>query len=283
MDKNAETDDRDLTLILEELKAEMTQIQADRAELAQLRSRLAEIEGRPASPNLPRSDLSSLVPSAKATSRRKALGRIGGGLMAAGLGASLPLFSTSAAPEQQITPGSDGTYGGTAGPGKMATNPNAQPTLAPDGSLTQTFSGYDFHPVISGTIYSFANFGGIYWTGTGDNNFWLRLDLPQDAKVTNVTFYYTDNDIASNIIFYFCTLNPTNHLLNNIKSMSTTGASNSTRTVTFTGTAASPIATVDNSIYSYYLLATFYSSDDSVVLWGAKVSYVNIVGRFRAQ
>ncbi len=94
---------------------------------------------------------------------------MGRGLVAAGLGASLPIFTTSAAPDQQVLP-PGGAVGSVSGPGTNGVNPNATPTIALNGSETKSYIGYDFKPITSSSSYSCGPFGGITWTG-GDNNF----------------------------------------------------------------------------------------------------------------
>src|SRR4051812_48888470 len=88
---------QDLTKTVEEMMAEMHV----------MRSEILSLKTRATSLTLPPPPVSAANPF----TRRKALRKIGGGLVAASLGVSFPLFTTSAAPEQQVRPSSGNPNG----------------------------------------------------------------------------------------------------------------------------------------------------------------------------
>ncbi len=81
---------QDLDPAIQEMVAEMATM---RAELTGLKARADLI--------IPQQPVQQTNPLG-ATTRRKALRKLGGGIVAASLAASVPLFTTSAAPGQQV-------------------------------------------------------------------------------------------------------------------------------------------------------------------------------------
>ena len=117
-----ETDD--LTSSMQNMLAEMA---AMRAELNDLKARAKVV----VTPLQPVHSLETVVP----TTRRKALIKLGGGLAAAGLSISLPILTTSAAPDQQVSPPGN-AIGPFSGPGPNGVNPNSTPLVVSTGSVT---------------------------------------------------------------------------------------------------------------------------------------------------
>ena len=115
---------------------------------------------------------------------------------------------------------------------------------------------------------------------SGDSNFFYRIDLPQSAKVTDVTLTFTYNG-SSSIGFFFGEINPSTQKTSSIATLVTSGASTAVRTISISSTAQNPILTIDNSQNSYFLSVNFSAQPNST-LWGARVTYTNILGRFTA-
>ena len=234
----------------------------------------------PADPNHVKAD-SHLALPVSGLGRRKLLKGLGYSL--AGLSASLPLTSSLAVAAAPAPTSASGRSIGSSAHSDPHFDPNAQPKGPSTSPLTftQTFSGYDFRPAGSPTTYTYVNDGGIYWQGADDPTFFRRLDLPQGSKVTNVTFHITDND-SSNVHVYLLTLSPLTHTLNIVVNLTSSGASPAAQALSTTGTAAAPIATIDNASYSYQLAFSSGIGNSNHILWGVQVSYTNVVGRFQA-
>lgn len=260
-------DTSDLTPGMQDMMAEMA---AMRAELNELKTRANALTSPPSQPQ----PVQEARPVAS-TTRRKALLKLGGGLVAAGLGASLPTFNVS------------------AGPGSVnsGVNPNATPLVASNGSVTQTFAGINFRPAYlpSYDTYATTGVGGIQWAG-GANGFYCPLVLPQGVKVTNVTFYYTNNAVSNPgnpMGFVLIQINPITATISTPVDLLSTTPLAYPLTISATGTAANPVVTIDNTLYSYLLGVNFVGNQVSgnpyQTLWGAKITYVNITGHFQAQ
>jgi hypothetical protein len=270
-------DNPDLTSTMQEMMAEMA---AMRAELSELKTRANLIV--PTQPVQPTQEASPLA----ATTRRRALRKMGGSLVAAGLGASLPIFTTSAGSNQQAPLANDPNV--AAGPGPNGVNTNTILNVVSPVSLTQTFVGYDFKPIVSDSAYGarsgVGSNGGIYWIA-GSRQYYCKLELPQGVKVTDITFYFTNNDINSNLAFNLFRLDPINHTMDSSVSLVPPAANASAfpQTISATGTPNSPVVTIDNTFYSYQFTVYFAGANNGTQsFWGVKVTYVNITGHFQA-
>ena len=253
-------DNSDLTSGMQEMMAEMA---AMRAELNELKASANAL----VAPPQPVHKLERVA----STTRRKALLKLGGGLVA-GLGASLPTFNVS------------------AGPGLVtnSVNPNATSLVANNGSVTQTFAGINFKPFIlpSTTNYDIET-GYIQWLGGNGFTFFCPLALSQGVKVTNVTFYYSNADVNNVMNLFLTQINPATGTLSNPVNLMTPATTAFPQTISATGTAANPLVTIDNTLYSYSLGVGFsgYTNlgNNNQKLWGAKITYVNVTGHFQAQ
>jgi len=83
--------------------------------------------------------------------------------------------------------------------------------------------------------------------GTSDVYFYGSVQLPHGVTVTNVTFYWHDEDTSDNITFYLLRLSPTDTALYAMSSGTSTGSGG------YGSTTDESIGypTIDNSIYSY--------------------------------
>lgn len=225
----------------------------------------------------------SPIPVSGGLGRRKLLKRVSLGMIA-GLTTTLPLASTSLAESPTPSSGSSLPPGGTNPPQRSGevTGHSIKPNVATSANA-QDYAGYDFKPIGSGTTYNAIYPGGIYWTGTGDFAFWHRLQLPDAAKITRIEFWYTDNaSSGSRLSAGLYTFRAYNASGNNEFILTAPSAASGVRELVQTGTAAAPIATIDNGNVNYQLFFQAGAGNSTQVFWGAYVYYTNVTGKFQA-
>ena len=143
------------------------------------------------------------------------------------------------------------------------------------GTIYKNYAGSDFQPFYNDT-YNNAGVNALYSLGTGGGFFYTtRLNLPQGATITEVEFYYIDNDPAAAITFYLYQWNPSVNTAAYNSGLST-GASSAIQKF---GLLFAPVV-IDNTQYSYSIAANFGvgASGSNLQLLGARVGYRGPVG-----
>jgi hypothetical protein len=149
----------------------------------------------------------------------------------------------------------------------------AQPSAVGGPTYTRTYAGIEFHAAPSDLPFKNTGFG-IYATSipAGGFSFKLPLDLPNGAQVTKVTAYVVDNDPTANITIGITRTNPSSISFDTLASFSTTNANTSAsiQEISITG---SPIFTVDNATYAYFLRDQPAITGQNHILYGARLEY----------
>ncbi len=160
--------------------------------------------------------------------------------------------------------------GGAAVLGTGPTAPNTVPPTSP-ATVYKTYSGTCFTPHGTESAFSqYAGGGGIYRTA-GSSEFDCLLDLPHDARVTEIIFYVRDNS-ANTVNLWFATYQPDVGVYANIASTNTAGAQSSA--IIQRKLSGSPITTIDNTRYQYLLEVGLFESTSTHAIFGARVGYV---------
>lgn len=174
------------------------------------------------------------------------------------------------------------------GPLTMAQKPAALPSTNPDSSsvgasveapppprpdpnyLWQMYSGVDFKPIDSSYGYDYVSGAGISSNYAGGAWFYAHVLLPAGAEIRQIKYYYVDNTDSASLSLDSKYYDPATANDTYISNEGTDGLSSSAtiRTLTWSGTQA-----VDNSKYSYELIAYFSTGNAGLQLIGARVGY----------
>lgn len=152
-------------------------------------------------------------------------------------------------------------------------------SISTPGTSYKLLTGLDFRPTDSAYTYSSANFFGIY-SASGAGYFAARLDLPQQAKITEIEFYVLHNTIGTSTQFYLNNPVPSTSVLNPLINYYYSNTSSSVQTVPLSGLASFP--KVDNTVSQYMLVWHPPSASYNETLFGARVGYTGGIGRFGA-
>lgn len=214
-------------------------------------------------------DLNSAAPKRRLQSRRQAvkLALLAGSTLAVGASPALADDSTATpTPSMSIAkPGQQGLV-----------KPNSVTT---PGTNYKIYMGSDFKPVASSYGYDHVNFTGIYATSS-IGYFSATLDLPQQAKITEVEFYTVHNTSGS-AQFILSLAVPSAGVQYPYVYETLTATSSNVATVSLTG-SFSGIPKVDNTYYRVVLFWLPTGTGSNEVLYGARVGYTGGVGRFGA-
>ncbi len=136
----------------------------------------------------------------------------------------------------------------------------------------KTLSGLDFHPANSQLAYTQESDGSLYPdSGSGAAQFSARLDLPSDATVSDVIFYFVDNTSPADIQFKISTFSPNGNSFDKWN-FTPVRDSSSLQTVSFSANGGYPFA-IANDVYSYQLLVIFGAPGGVQKLYGATIAY----------
>lgn len=139
------------------------------------------------------------------------------------------------------------------------------------GTTYTTFTGTDFTPINSTNAYAYNGFDSI----TGFNQFHVGLHLPQNALLTEASFFVTYND-SNGMQFFILSSSPsTGSGYTDFVSASPGAPSGSIQTVSMV--VGTPIS-IDNSTRSYSLRMGFNTNGSTQILWGANVGWIHNPG-----
>jgi hypothetical protein len=116
------------------------------------------------------------------------------------------------------------------------------------------YGAAEFHPNGSDITYSPSSAGLFALSlGSGGNSFKKQLDLPNGAQITRISAYVIDNDPVNNMTIEVTRNQPSLNMSQTyLIAFSTTNASTSLNVQTIT-TSGTPLLTIDNSKYAYFL------------------------------
>jgi hypothetical protein len=159
---------------------------------------------------------------------------------------------------------------GAAGTG----GPPAAPSATP-GLTYQSFIGSDFHRVASDTGFVYDGAGAVHLTNLSatDSALVVKVDLPQDAVIRELNFYFVDND-GSNLTFSLVQYVRANGTATNLYTANTGGFANSANVQRLAASSASGYGTVQNAPNAYWLQVVFGVASSAQQLIGAQVGYL---------
>ncbi len=138
------------------------------------------------------------------------------------------------------------------------------------GSHYRTYSGTAFQP--SASTMTFSPIGGaIYVTALPAGGFSLNVEmlLPQGSTITEVVFFFVDND-ATNFGFSLRSYNLETDAFMTLESAASSGASTTLRTITIT---VDPPIVIDNTTTTYRLRVAPGVASSAHLLHGARVGF----------
>jgi hypothetical protein len=166
----------------------------------------------------------------------------------------------------------------TASQGSQAFSPQvdsraALPAQATSATYYQTYLWRDFQPFQSSVNVSFTgdNADRRLYIVSGAGEVTTRLQLPQGAQVTEVTYYYFDNTPAPQDLGMVISRE-------SLATGQSAGFGSIAPTVTSTTMMSatliiSPALVIDNSQYSYEIYAGFYATTPNLGFRGARIGY----------
>jgi hypothetical protein len=166
----------------------------------------------------------------------------------------------------------------TASQGSQAFSPQvdsraAQPVQATSATYYQTYLWRDFQPFQSSVNVSFTgdNADRRLYITSGGGEVTTRLQLPQGAQVTEVTYFYFDNtpapqDLGMSITGESLATGQTTA----VGSTAPTITSTSMMSATFT---ISPALVINNSQFSYEIHVGLYAATPNLGFRGARIGY----------
>ncbi len=137
-----------------------------------------------------------------------------------------------------------------------------------------TYGAYEFLPNDSDLSYEFFGTALYAWDmPLMGMYFFLPVELPNGAQVTQIQFYVIDNSISEYITMEFYRAEPsagnTGQWLGSVTSFGLL----TTSLVQTIGINGSPITTIDNSKYSYYLRYPPALEGAAHMITGARIEY----------
>ncbi len=168
---------------------------------------------------------------------------------------------------------SGGLLTGPAAAVPAAASPGSNVFLPHPATITQykTLSSLDFHPANSSLAYTQGSDGGLYPDSTSPAQFFARLDLPGDATVSDVVFYFMDNASPADVQFKISAYGPDGTIYDKWN-ITPVRFSSAMQTISFAGVGGYPID-IQNDVYSYQLVVTFNAPAGAQKLYGAGITY----------
>ncbi len=139
---------------------------------------------------------------------------------------------------------------------------------APDPLSPIVFSGIDFNVRTASTQLDDAGAGAVSWSG-GVDIATAKVNLPDEAEITQIEFYAIDNTIGQ-LTFRLDSYIPSLGISASHGTTNSTGQTTGVRT--FTLTPPSPVP-VDSQGHTYELGATTNQGGANMVLYGARVFF----------
>lgn len=141
--------------------------------------------------------------------------------------------------------------------------------------LAKFYAGHEFQPPDSTAQYARTGIGSLRCVGTPQlDPYFLPVDLPNGAKITKVTFFYSDNDADDDLSFalvsFFLGADGALTINDELGDASSSGASGTPESVAIT--PASPVA-VYNANQDVELAMNFGECNDDFFFHGARVEY----------
>ncbi len=138
-----------------------------------------------------------------------------------------------------------------------------------------TLSGLDFRPTVPADLYTLTDDGGIY-PDSAAGQFAARVELPEDASVTDVTFFFVDNNPSANMTFMFKKNSLYGISLDIWPPVTNTSSGSQLQSISICPPSCVPYF-VGTGAYSYHLLVNFGAAGSTQALFGARITYTEPV------
>ncbi len=152
--------------------------------------------------------------------------------------------------------------------------PGEEHIIPQAGTVTRymTISGLDFRPSVPTNLYTLTGSGSIY-PDSVPAQFSARVDLPDDASVTDVTFFFVDNNPSANMTFMFKKDSPSADISLDIwQPVSNTSSGSQLQSISLCPPICNPVF-IGTGTYSYHLQVDFSAAGSAQVLYGARSTY----------
>ncbi len=134
-----------------------------------------------------------------------------------------------------------------------------------------TLSGLDFHPSVPTDLYTLASDGSIY-PDSDAGQFAARVELPEDASVTDVTYFFIDNNPSASMTFMFKRNSLYGISLDIWPPVTNTSSGDQLQSISFCPPNCIPFL-VGTGAYSYHLVVNFGAAGPAQALFGARITY----------
>lgn len=198
-------------------------------------------------------------------------------LTGAGLGASAFTAGTVLADNADPASSKSGVEGGSSSQLNLSPKQVASPSEPTPGTTYKMFAGLEFKPINSSIGYGAINFSGIYATTQGF--FFLPIDLPQGAKITELEFYNYHNTIYMGQMT-LQTLIPSSNLFDFVAGSNINTQANNIQTIKITIPAN--IKKIDQTSIKYFLVWHPGDINSNEILLGGRLGYTGGIARFGA-